>query len=188
MDEVVQKGDGMTEEVKKVKGTLDLLMEASEKGVRSLLLEIMQMAEGVEREILECALDQEKLKEWFPEGILLGRHLIDDSLRLRHERDQHWSWIICGRADNEAVEIYNYLQLVQIPKMAFRVLEAMSTKSTMVLAALTDEQYAAYEELGDLARKVLEHSLATLGGERTAMLMKVGLPVLQESLKKPQKI
>lgn len=182
--EAVQNGT-IVEEMQKTEEALRLILKVSEEGLKSVLLEIMHAAVGVEREILECALNQKKMEEYFPEKILFKSHLVDDSARLRYEKGRCWSRVITGRIDNEVDEKYNYLRLVQIPKMAFQILKTMDAESAMVLAALTEKQYAMYRELGSLAREVLGNAIAELGEGRMSSLMKVDVPVLRQILEQP---
>lgn len=186
MDEKkVLNGSTMADEAKKVEDALVLAVKVSEKGVKSMLLDILHATVGVERDLLECALDREKLVRQFPESILRENNLIVGMPRLRYD-DRYWTLAISGCVDNEMEEIYNYMQWVRIPKMAFQILKAMNSEPTMVLTALKEKQYDSYKDFGDLARKVLQTALDTLGVEKISTLMNVDVCVLQESLKKPE--
>lgn len=183
MNEAMLDGNAMTDEAKRVEDALALAVKVSEKGVKSLLFDILQATVGVERDLLECALDREKLVRQFPESILRENQLIVGMPRLRYD-DRYWTLAISGCVDNEMEEIYNYMQWVRIPKMAFQFLKAMNAESVTVLLALKEKQYDSYKDFGDLARKVLQAALDVLGAEKIATLMSVDVCALHESLKK----
>lgn len=176
MEEVLRNdGQGsVVDEAERVKDALALLVRVSGTKLKGTLAEMMNMVNGTEWELLKCTLSEEQIKVQFPEKILREGGFMEGAPRLRHERDGHWLEVINGRDGSDWVpEIYNYLRLVRIPKLAFRILEAMDEQPEAVLVALTDVQYGEYCSLKDLAHSVLKNAVETLGMDRAASLMKI---------------
>lgn len=178
MKEMVWEGEQAgksNDEAKQVEELLQFAVAFSNTGAKSRVWDILEVATGTGKELLEAALNETKLKQMFPEGILLKYDMTKGMSRLRQESDGRWVVVVCGRANDAdtVAEIRDYLQYVRLPKMAFRLLKTMGAEMVPSLVTLTAEQYAGYCEAESSAREVLKKAVDKLGLEQTAALMNV---------------
>lgn len=186
MQVVLQDQDvGKTkDEIEQVRNRLRFINRTTEGPARNLS-EMMKLSTNETRELLKSALDVELLMKMFPESVLREGDMLDGMPRLRSENEgQHWVQVVTGRVETELQEVYNSLRLVRIPKMAFRILQAMDEQSIMQVSALTKEQYSEYDALREMSWQVLQSAVEKLGLNYAETLMKIDGVSLQNYLKK----
>lgn len=127
--------------------------------------DVLELVDDEMIAMLKAAGDAEVRDELFSQEALDAGNLMDGMTRLRLDDDGHWVQVFSGAEERAATEVYNYLQLVRIPKVALRILQGMGELPLREINKLSLEQKEDFYELEEMAfaalkklRKVLRSS------------------------------
>lgn len=158
--------------IEEVTQRLVWLNEAAQMIPQSMA-ELMAWSKQPVCEILQAATDDTVRETLFTEEVMYSGGLASGMPRLRMLENGHWAQVFAGAASNEVSEVYNYLQLVRIPKVGFRILEAMGNLPLKEVGALEGEAKQLFFKMDELAFQALKNSEKVLGLDQMAALMSV---------------
>lgn len=172
--EVRTQTTGMSEKegVEKAARRLARLNLAAQKMPASMK-DVLELADDEMIAMLKAAGDVGVRDELFPKEALDAGNLMDGMTRLRLDDEGHWVQVFSGTEERAATEVYNYLQLVRIPKVALKILQGMGELPLREINKLDLEQKEDFYELEKVAFAALKNSEKSLGTHTMSMLMKV---------------